>query len=91
MSVNFPDNNSFQYQTEISWLSYVQANAKTGTGENFKNLGELASRIPFQDPIPLEIQRVIDGVKKAAESKFFNPDLLNEASIALQSLQSRAS
>jgi hypothetical protein len=80
-----------QLNNQIAWLTYVQNKAKTGEGENYDSLRQLLERIPFQSPMPSEIQTVVNSVKKAVESKIFDPDLSEQAANALRIVRSQHS
>lgn len=78
-----------QLSNQVAWLTYVQNNAQTGAGENYDSLRQLLERLPFQSPMPPEILTVVNGVKKAVESKIFDPDLSDQAGLALRILRSQ--
>jgi hypothetical protein len=80
-----------QLETQVSWLSLIEDNAKNGSAENISNLYDLAKDIPFKDPMPAEVKAVIDGVKKVVQDHFLDRQLhLHEkASLALRVLKER--
>lgn len=80
-----------QLETQVSWLSLIEDNAKNGSAENISNLCDLAKDIPFKDPIPAEVKAVIDGVKKVVQDHFLDRQLhLHEkASLALRVLKEK--
>ncbi len=76
-----------QQDAQIGWLNYVQTNAKYGAAENIRNLCDLATRVPFKEPMSEQIQSVVTSVSNIATTKIYDPDLCEKASLALKSLQ----
>ena len=65
-------------QQQIAWLQLVDYYSQSGSAESQQTLAELANNAPF-DPMDVEVQTLVNKVKKVAENKAYDPRLSPES------------